>query len=1253
MKLHLLIRFLLERQRSSSSTQSGTVLKPEGRSSREAVFKHRPSWVLTVLLLNFGFLFSLTSSAQAAMRVVSGKYTGTGVDSRSLTGLGFQPDVVIIMSANTGGGNYAVCRTSSMSGDQTKILDSSTSGLSPNLIESLDSDGFKVGNASQVNTSMDDYYVIAFQAETGKMKVGSYTGNGTSQNYVIVLNGSGAGAVHSLGASGSSYTFDYGTPLTNGITALGSGSFTVSYDAYVNAISSTYYYIAFGAITNYEKTGNYTGNGSDNRNITDVGFQPEYVFIQDQSDYISPVAKHYSSGPSTDYSIVFDGYGYATNAIQQLRSDGFQVGTYNYVNYNGSSYSWVAFGRQTPTATRLASFSARDLNGAVLLEWQTGHEMDNLGFHIYREENGVRYRLTPEPVAGSALRSGPDNAMRAGRNYFWWDFPELSPQSSSLSPVRYWLEDIDLNGKRTLHGPIEIKTSAISDQRSALDSKHSVLSPRSSSLSAQSSVLLSKLGKRLEEEYRDFWRIEEFKEKRTRERERLGGIGAGALLEQRVKRFGRLKDWKGKREGLEPKWSQNEVQSFLAGRPAVKILVKEEGWYRITQPELVAAGLSPKVDPWKLRLYVDGQERPIRVIGEKNGRFGPRDAIEFYGTGLDTPSTDTRVYWLVEGLGPGKRIKVLNGISHLLLSKGRERMGGSFPYTVEKKERKLYFAALRNGEADNFFGPVIASSPVDQLLNIRHLAPSSPQDALLEISLQGMTKAPHRVKVLLNEAEVGEMAFEEQSLLSSKFTLPHSMLLEGENLVSLVAQEGPADVSLVDTIRLTYWHTYAADEDTLHFTATGEQKISVDGFSSPQVRVVDITHPQEVQEIKAEVKVEDEGYAVTFRVPGRGSRTLLVFTEDRVKKAAAMKPNQPSALSWKREGADLVIISHKDFIESLGPLKALRESQGYSVVLTDVEDIYDEFSFGHKDPQAVKDFLKFAKEYWLKTPRFVLLVGDASFDPRNYLGLGDYDFVPTKIIETASMETASDDWFVTYNNDGPDGASKMPEMAMGRLPVRTVEEAELVISKIVGYEQAAAEVVRDVVLVADRTEVGDGFDFQGASEQVGGLLPNPMGVQKIYRGDFGSDAEARRVLIKSLNEGPLVVNYIGHGSEGIWNGNLLTSEDARLLTNGRRLPLVIGMTCLNGIFHDVYAESLAEALLKAPGGGAVAVWASSGFTEPSEQTAMNKEIIQHLFNGEQLTLGEAALKAKAAATDWDVRRTWILFGDPTTRLKDR
>jgi hypothetical protein len=90
---------------------------------------------------------------------------------------------------------------------------------------------------------------------------------------------------------------------------------------------------------------------------------------------------------------------------------------------------------------------------------------------------------------------------------------------------------------------------------------------------------------------------------------------------------------------------------------------------------------------------------------------------------------------------------------------------------------------------------------------------------------------------------------------------------------------------------------------------------------------------------------------------------------------------------------------------------------------------------------------------------------------------------------------------------------------------------------------------------------------------------------------------------------------------------------------------------LNGYFQDPYSETMAESLLKAQGGGAVAIWASSGLTEPDQQAVMNKELIKLLFGRESLTLGEATARAKASVSDQDIRRTWILFGDPTTRLR--
>ena len=174
---------------------------------------------------------------------------------------------------------------------------------------------------------------------------------------------------------------------------------------------------------------------------------------------------------------------------------------------------------------------------------------------------------------------------------------------------------------------------------------------------------------------------------------------------------------------------------------------------------------------------------------------------------------------------------------------------------------------------------------------------------------------------------------------------------------------------------------------------------------------------------------------------------------------AALEANHPTGWHGRQNGADLVIISPEIFRESLAPLKALRESQGISVALVDIEDIYDEFSYGMKTPQAVKDFLHRARSAWQRPPRFVLLVGDASFDPRDYQGYGSFDFVPTKLVETAYLETASDDWLVDFDDDG------LPDLAIGRLPVRTVEEARIVVSKIVGYESQS--ILAEALLVAD------------------------------------------------------------------------------------------------------------------------------------------------------------------------------------------
>ena len=878
------------------------------------------------------------------------------------------------------------------------------------------------------------------------------------------------------------------------------------------------------------------------------------------------------------------------------------------MSWSLSSIEWaigaVALKPVNATAIKLTSFTVSAYADGVALQWQTGYEVDNLGFHVYREEGGQRLRLTPDLVAGSALLVGARTRLKAGYSYRWWD-PEGGLRA------RYWLEEIDLNGSRTWHGPASPEPVPAGQEWNDFGMRLA----RSQAHQQHSAPLLSRLGPRRSGRNVSFKR---------------GPLGTPEALTH----------------GGERRQRQRE----LAALPAVRLKIRERGWYEVTQPELEAAGLSRGVHPDFLQLYVEGGEQPMVVSGSEDGRLDPWDSIGFYGLGQDTPWSETRTYWLVEGVQPGRRVEVA---ARLGPYRTPER-GRSFPFQVERRERTFYFAALKNGEKENFFGPLVAAEPVEQMLEVHHLS-RRPVAARLEVVLQGVTAGRHQVKVLLNGRQVGQAAYKGQQRKVTTVAVPEGWLREGENVVTLEPQGAELDISMLEVIRLSYGHTYQADGDALEFTTPGYERrfsklsshtarsVTVGGFGNPTISVLDITDPQEIKLLEGVVRRQGSGYAVKVWVRGLAGRTFLAFTPAQIKSPVSIEANQPSAWHDEENEADLVIMAHGDFLESLEPLKALREAQGYTVAVVDIADVYDEFGFGVKTPWALRDFLVWASSQWQTSPRFVLLVGDASFDPRNYLGLGDFDFVPTRLVETAVLETASDDWFVDFDGDA------LVEMAVGRLPVRTLEEATQVVSKIVSYEQGSRNQPwsRRVLLVADEK---DGFDFAAAAAELETLVPADFSVRKILLGQ-ADPGPARTKLLADLNQGQLIVNYLGHGSVQMWKDNLLTTADAGSLTNGLQAPLVVAMTCLNGFFHDLYTESIGEAFLKADQGGAIAVWASSGLTTPSAQAFMNYELFRQLFNGEGMSLGEAIVRAKASVRSVDVRRTWIFFGDPTTSFQ--
>lgn len=779
-----------------------------------------------------------------------------------------------------------------------------------------------------------------------------------------------------------------------------------------------------------------------------------------------------------------------------------------------------------PTVVHMLEMEAvQDAKGKVQISWTTSFEAQNLGFNIYRNGQQLNHQL----IAGSALltrRGGLDS----GRSYRWND----KVKGGELA--QYTIEDVDLDGTRTLHGPVtpllvgEVADSANTDTLADLGSTGGVfVSPR--------------------------------------------GIGAPRHATTRG----------------------NLAQQFdLASQAAVKLLVTSEGFYRVRFSDLIAAGFAPGK---RLALFADGVEQPVNVTD---------DAIEFYGIGLDTPSAGARAYWLVNDKGANARIRKS-------VAKKGAFTATSTPFTVERIERRIFFTALtNNGDRENFVGRVVNGPTATQELTVEHLDRSG-QPASLEVTLQGAGAGEHRVQVTVNGQNAGTVTFKDMNRRISTLSVPLSMLVDGANTIGFTALNGSTDVSVLESLRLTYSHTLVADNDALKVSAAGGTLITASGFTSA-ARAIDVTDPSDPIELDA----ENANGTVTVVAPESGTRSVLLIGESRIAAPAQIVASRPSTWNATTNAADLVIIAARSFVAAAEPLKARRDAEGIATVIVDVQDLYDEFGFGARGPNAIREFLLHTRN-WSRAPRYVLLLGDASLDPRNYLGFGAFDSVPTKLVATFEMKTASDEWFV----DGISGLS------IGRLPARTVAQAEAMIAKLVNRNVTGTEPVR---FVADPSRT---FDFTGAANSVAALVPttSPKSVA----------ASATSAAFDSL-----LLTYFGHGSTDIWSAGRFRGSHATALRN-TRLPIVAAMTCLNGYFHDTTFPSFAEQLLANPQGGAVAVWASSTLTAPAPQVEMTRELVRQLFAG--ATLGDAVRAAKAATSDQDARRSWILFGDPSMPLR--
>jgi hypothetical protein len=332
---------------------------------------------------------------------------------------------------------------------------------------------------------------------------------------------------------------------------------------------------------------------------------------------------------------------------------------------------------------------------------------------------------------------------------------------------------------------------------------------------------------------------------------------------------------------------------------------------------------------------------------------------------------------------------------------------------------------------------------------------------------------------------------------------------------------------------------------------------------------------------------------------------------------------------------DYLVVTHADFEAAADRLAQWREAGGRRAAVVDVERAYDAFAGGAFEAEAVRGLLQ-----RLPPPGLAVLVGDDTLDPRDYLGLGSRSFVPSLMAWDGQFgRIASENRFADQDGDGS------PDLAIGRLPANTAQEADTLVDKIQVGGPVLGPRTTQVVAVDDPgpTDV----PFREVAERITALLP----LGDVVWADVSEGIEpARADLLGAWSKGPVVVQYFGHSGAETWaDEHLLTPADATALSNIGPAPVVFTWTCQAQWYQYHLGPSINEALLQAPAGGALASFGPTGISEPGRQALLAERVLTGLLKG--LPLGESVRQAKADVLEQypgmrEVVEGFTLLGDP-------
>ena len=378
---------------------------------------------------------------------------------------------------------------------------------------------------------------------------------------------------------------------------------------------------------------------------------------------------------------------------------------------------------------------------------------------------------------------------------------------------------------------------------------------------------------------------------------------------------------------------------------------------------------------------------------------------------------------------------------------------------------------------------------------------------------------------------------------------------------------------------------------------------------------------------------------------------------------------------------DYIILTHPNFINAANRLASYHNNlSGDNVLVVTTDQLYNEFSTGSQDVSAIRNLVKMfydRAETIDEIPKNLLLFGDASFDYKNQL-YANSNFVPTyesSISNSIESSYCTDDYFAVLDDDegfwfGGESNSIYTDhvdIGIGRIPVNNVNDAEKFVDKVLSYNSLSSRGnwKNEICFVADDADAVWELNLithaDALAEKIDTLHPE-FNIQKIYLDSYqqslslGSQRypEAQEDLINVINDGALIINYVGHGGEVGWaSERVLELSDINNFQNIEKLPVFITATCEFTRYDDPTRVSAGEYLILNPNGGAIGLYSTSRTVAESPTYSLVNALYNYLPSQDvSYTFGEALCESKNDPLSGFslVKRKFSFFGDPNLKI---